>query len=99
MVLVDILALPDRCWRCGRLAWPIVGVLVPAGSWDIGVAKLAPNGTTAWSERIGGAQTDGNFAIATEGGRIALLGWAGSPLQLGSSVVPSSGGFLAMIQP
>jgi hypothetical protein len=75
------------------------GVLASAGLWDIAAVKLAPDGTTTWVERIGGPQVDGNFAVAMEGGRIALFGWAGSSLQIGASVVPGTGGFLAMLQP
>lgn len=27
---VQVLAIPGRCWRCGEVTWPIVGVFVPS---------------------------------------------------------------------
>lgn len=78
------------------------GALTSAGSWDGFVAKYGPDGTPAWSVRIGNASEERVTDIALDdSGDIYLSGYFSGSTNLGTGALASAGavdGFVAKVR-
>lgn len=77
------------------------GPLSTAGSWDMFVAKLTPNGTHVWSKRFGGTANDFVYEIAVDASNNVLLtGHFQNTIDFGGGPLASAGdydGFIAKL--
>lgn len=68
------------------------GVMKTAGRSDVFVAKLAPDGHTMWSRKLGNTDEDIGVSVATDPfGNAYVAGWFWRSLDLRGAPVPSAG--------
>ena len=68
------------------------GVMKTAGRSDVFVAKLAPDGHTLWSRKLGNTDEDIGVGVATDPfGNAYVAGWFWRSLDLRGAPVPSAG--------
>ena len=79
------------------------GTLTSAGSNDVYVAKLAPDGTHIWSKRFGDAVDQRGQALGIDAaGNIYVSGWFAGTINFGGNALTSAGGedsFLVKLSP
>jgi Bacterial Ig domain/Putative binding domain, N-terminal len=82
-------------WFAGTIDFG-AGPLSSAGSWDIFVAKFAPDGTLVWAKRFGGSAWESFSTVALDASNNIFItgfyGFTGTTIDFGGGPLPLPGG-------